>query len=116
MTELRGAAMSDNGAAIFDKADIVLEARGITKQFPGVLANDRVDLTLRRGEILAMLGENGAGKSTLMNILYGLYHPDAGEIWIKGEKVALQNPGDAIARGVGLVLKILILVVFITVS
>ncbi|MCA9867138.1 MAG: ABC transporter ATP-binding protein [Anaerolineae bacterium] len=84
-------------------ASIVLEAKGITKQFPGVLANDRVDLTLRRGEILALLGENGAGKSTLMNVLYGLYTPDAGEIWIKGEHVILQNPGDAIARGVGMV-------------
>ncbi|MBP6017373.1 MAG: ABC transporter ATP-binding protein [Candidatus Promineofilum sp.] len=89
--------MTDN------EAPIVLEAKGITKQFPGVLANDRVDLTLRRGEILALLGENGAGKSTLMNILYGLYTPDAGEIWIKGEQVTLHNPGDAIARGVGMV-------------
>jgi general nucleoside transport system ATP-binding protein len=81
----------------------VLEAKGITKKFPGVLANDHIDLTLRQGEILALLGENGAGKSTLMNILYGLYHPDAGDIWIKGEKVALQSPKDAIARGVGMV-------------
>ena len=89
--------MSDNDAPI------VLEAKGITKQFPGVLANDKVSLTLRRGEILALLGENGAGKSTLMNILYGLYHPDQGEIWIKGEQVTLHSPGDAIARGVGMV-------------
>ena len=85
------------------EAPIVLEAKGITKQFPGVLANDKVSLTLRRGEILALLGENGAGKSTLMNILYGLYHPDQGEIWIKGEQVTLHSPGDAIARGVGMV-------------
>ena len=82
---------------------IVLEAKGLTKRFPGVLANDKVDLMLHQGEILALLGENGAGKSTLMNMLYGLYHPDEGEIWIKGEKVALKNPRDAIDRGVGMV-------------
>jgi simple sugar transport system ATP-binding protein len=82
---------------------VVLEARGITKRFPGVLANDHIDLKLHRGEVLALLGENGAGKSTLMNVLYGLYHPDEGEIWIKGEQVVLHNPGDAIARGIGMV-------------
>lgn len=95
--------MNGNNTPPVEEAPAVLEARGISKQFPGVLANDRIDLTLRKGEILALLGENGAGKSTLMNILYGLYHPDAGEIWIKGEKVTLQNPGDAIARGIGMV-------------
>ena len=82
---------------------VVLEAKGITKRFPGVLANDSIDLKLYQGEILAMLGENGAGKSTLMNIMYGLYHPDEGEIWIKGEHVQLGSPRDAIARGVGMV-------------
>jgi general nucleoside transport system ATP-binding protein len=86
-----------------DKSTIVLEAKEITKRFPGVLANDKVDLVLFKGEVLALLGENGAGKSTLMNMLYGLYHPDDGEIWIKGEKVELKNPRDAINRGVGMV-------------
>jgi simple sugar transport system ATP-binding protein len=86
-----------------NEAPIVLEAKDIRKQFPGVLANDKVNLTLRRGEILALLGENGAGKSTLMNVLYGLYRPDGGEIAIKGETVTLHSPGDAIARGVGMV-------------
>ncbi len=95
--------MNGNNNKRAEEASIVLEARGITKQFPGVLANDRIDLTLRQGEILAMLGENGAGKSTLMNILYGLYHPDAGEIWIKGENVTLASPRDAIERGIGMV-------------
>jgi simple sugar transport system ATP-binding protein len=85
------------------KGRIVLEARKLTKRFPGVLANDRVDLLLHQGEILALLGENGAGKSTLMNMLYGLYRPDDGEIWIKGEKVTLHNPREAIDRGVGMV-------------
>ena len=82
---------------------IVLEAKGITKRFPGVIANDKVDLLVYESEILALLGENGAGKSTLMNMLYGLYHPDEGEIWIKGEKVELKDPSDAISRGVGMV-------------
>jgi simple sugar transport system ATP-binding protein len=84
-------------------SDLILEARGITKRFPGVLANDKVDLALRRGEVLALLGENGAGKSTLMNILYGLYHPDEGEVYVKGEAIKLNGPRDAIARGIGMV-------------
>jgi simple sugar transport system ATP-binding protein len=82
---------------------LVLEARGITKRFPGVLANSQVNLTLRQGEILALLGENGAGKSTLMNVLYGLYKPDEGEIFIRGEKVEFHDPGDAIRHGIGMV-------------
>ncbi len=83
--------------------EVVLEARNITKQFPGVLANDRVSFQLHRGEILALLGENGAGKSTLMNIIYGLYHQDDGEVLIQGEPFQATSPRDAIVRGVGMV-------------
>ncbi|OAN45040.1 heme ABC transporter ATP-binding protein [Chloroflexus islandicus] len=82
---------------------VVLEARGITKRFPGVVANDNVSLKLYKGEVLALLGENGAGKSTLMNILYGLYHQDEGEIFVKGEPIRISNPHESIARGIGMV-------------
>lgn len=81
----------------------VLEIRHISKQFPGVIANDDVNLTLHRGEILALLGENGAGKSTLMNIIYGLYQPTSGEILVDGKPVMMENPNDAIALGIGMV-------------
>jgi len=81
----------------------VLEARNITKKFPGVIANQDVNLTLQRGEILALLGENGAGKSTLMNIIYGLYQPTEGEILLHGSSVQLKSPKDAIQRGIGMV-------------
>ncbi|MBI5877040.1 MAG: ABC transporter ATP-binding protein [Chloroflexi bacterium] len=83
--------------------NFVLEARGITKGFPGVLANDQVDFTLADGEIHCLLGENGAGKTTLMNVLYGLYHPDAGQIRMRGQPVSLHNPNDAVQRGIGMV-------------
>jgi general nucleoside transport system ATP-binding protein len=80
-----------------------LQTIGITKQFPGVLANDHIDFALEHGEIHALLGENGAGKSTLMNILYGLYAPDSGQVLINGSEVHLESPNDAIARGIGMV-------------
>lgn len=83
--------------------EIVLEAKGITKQFPGVLANDHVDLTLHRGEIIALLGENGAGKSTLMNIIFGLYHADSGTVKLKGKEVSFVSPREAIHSGIGMV-------------
>jgi ABC-type uncharacterized transport system ATPase subunit len=94
----------------------VLELRGITKQFPGVLANDHVDFELRRGEVHALLGENGAGKSTLMNILYGLYHPDEGQILVKGEPVRFHSPKDAINRGIGMVHQHFMLIPVMTVA
>ncbi len=81
----------------------VLEVKHITKRFPGVVANDDVNLALYEGEILALLGENGAGKSTLMNIIYGLYKPTEGEIYVKGKKVEMHSPRDAIALGIGMV-------------
>jgi general nucleoside transport system ATP-binding protein len=83
--------------------DHAVEMRGIVKRFPGVLANDHVDLSVRAGEIHALVGENGAGKSTLMNILYGLIHPDAGEILINGKPVHMTGPRDAISLGIGMV-------------
>jgi len=94
----------------------VLELRGITKRFPGVLANDRIDLTLNAGEVHALLGENGAGKSTLMNILYGLYKPDEGEIIVKGQKLEMQSPTDAIRAGIGMVHQHFMLIPVFTVT
>ncbi len=93
-----------------------LQLRGITKRFPGVLANDSVDLTARSGEILGLLGENGAGKTTLMNILYGLYSADEGEIIIDGEERHFAGPGDAIEAGIGMVHQHFMLVPVFTVT
>jgi simple sugar transport system ATP-binding protein len=94
----------------------VLELRGITKQFPGVLANDNINLTLEKGEIHALLGENGAGKTTLMNILYGLYKPTSGEIFVNGSKVNVTGPTDAIRQGIGMVHQHFMLVPVLTVT
>ena len=93
-----------------------LQATGITKRFPGVLANDHVGFDLEKGEIHALLGENGAGKSTLMNILYGLYQPDEGEIHINGKLTHITSPHDAIAQGVGMVHQHFMLVPPLTVT
>ncbi|GMQ77586.1 MAG: hypothetical protein BMS9Abin02_0074 [Anaerolineae bacterium] len=81
----------------------VLEARGLTKRFPGVLANDQVNLTLMKGEVHALLGENGAGKTTLMNMIYGFYHPTEGEILVNGQPARMESPNEAIAKGIGMV-------------
>jgi len=83
--------------------EVVVSMRGIVKRFPGVLANDHVDLEVRAGEIHALLGENGAGKTTLMNILYGIYQLDEGEIYVKGKRVTIRSPRDAIELGIGMV-------------
>jgi simple sugar transport system ATP-binding protein len=83
--------------------EVVLEARGLTKRFPGVIANEDVSLSVRSGEIVALLGENGAGKSTLVKMIYGLYTPDEGEILVKGEKVKFHSSRDAIKAGIGMV-------------
>ncbi|MEW6093295.1 MAG: ATP-binding cassette domain-containing protein [Chloroflexota bacterium] len=96
--------------------DIVLEAKGITKQFPGVLANDKVDFDLRHGEVHALLGENGAGKTTLMNIIYGLYKQEAGEIHINGQAIAIHSPKDSIGAGIGMVHQHFMLIPVFTVA
>ena len=94
----------------------VLELRKVTKRFPGVLANDQIDLDLKQGEIHALLGENGAGKTTLMNILYGLYAPDEGEVIVRGKKVDIRDPRDAIDAGIGMVHQHFMLIPVFTVT
>lgn len=98
--------MSDKNSGIpatSTTSDVVLETRNVTKRFPGVLANDDVSIKLHRGEILALLGENGAGKSTLMNIIYGLYHQDEGQVLLRGQEVRFSSPREAIHSGIGMV-------------
>ena len=93
-----------------------LELRGITKRFPGVVANDNVNLSLNTGEVLSLIGENGAGKSTLMSVLYGMYKPDEGEIIIDGTPLVFTSPADAIAAGIGMVHQHFMLVPVFTVA
>ena len=81
----------------------IVEMKGIVKRFPGIVANDHVDLDIKGGEIHALLGENGAGKTTLMNILYGIYRPEEGEIYVRGRRVTISSPKDAIQLGMGMV-------------
>src|SRR3989442_1163952 len=98
------------------EAPPALELRGITKRFPGVLANDQVAFDLQPGEVHALLGENGAGKSTLMNIVYGLYRPDAGKILIRGKPVTLGSAREAIMQGIGMVHQHFMLIPVMTVA
>ncbi len=94
----------------------ILQLTNITKRFPGVLANDHINLELNQGEILALLGENGAGKTTLMNILYGLYQPDEGQIHVRGEEITVHSPTDAIQAGIGMVHQHFMLIPVFTVT
>ena len=94
----------------------LLEMRGITKRFPGVVAGDRIDFDVRAGEVHTLFGENGAGKSTLMRVLYGLYKPDEGEIRLNGSPVAITSPADAIRHGIGMIHQHFMLVNTLTVT
>ncbi|NND03208.1 MAG: ATP-binding cassette domain-containing protein, partial [Acidimicrobiia bacterium] len=98
------------------EATPLLQMKGITKRFPGVLANDRVDFDVRRGEIHTLLGENGAGKSTLMKVLYGLYQQEEGEVLIDGEPVDMKEPADAIGHKIGMIHQHFMLVPTLTVT
>ena len=94
----------------------MLEMRGITKRFPGVIANSDVDLVVQPGHVHTLLGENGAGKSTLVKILYGLYRPDEGTVSIQGERVEVASPADAIRHGIGMIHQHFMLVPTLTVA
>src|SRR6266542_1107843 len=94
----------------------MVEMRGITKRFPGVVANDRIDFDVRAGEVHTLLGENGAGKSTLMRVLYGLYRADEGEILMHGARVDIASPADAIRHGIGMIHQHFMLVPTLTVA
>ena len=94
----------------------MLQMKGITKRFPGVLASDNVDFDVRAGEVHTLLGENGAGKSTLMKILYGLYQQDEGEILLNGKAINLTSPANAISHGIGMIHQHFMLVPTLTVA
>src|SRR3954470_1198779 len=96
-------AISETVSSASSNSVLALEMRHITKQFPGVLANDDVDFEARRGEVHALLGENGAGKSTLSNIVTGLYRPDDGEVLVDGQRVDFRSPRDALTAGIFMV-------------
>ena len=86
-----------------DASTVVIEMKDIVKKFGNFTANDHINLTVHKGEVHAILGENGAGKSTLMNVLYGMYRPTSGQIFINGKEVSIDNPEKAIALGIGMV-------------
>lgn len=94
----------------------LLEMRGITKRFPGVLANDQIDFDVMPGEVHTLLGENGAGKSTLMKVLFGLYQPDEGQLFLRGEPITVTSPSDAIAKRIGMIHQHFMLVPTLTVA
>src|SRR5947207_15995246 len=102
-TEIRSKPTSSGTSSGVRDREPDLSLRGITKRFPGVLANDNVDLDVYGGEVHAVLGENGAGKSTLMKILYGYYHPDAGTISRGGELIRIRSPKEGRRHGIGMV-------------
>ncbi len=93
----------NNSTNISERGEIAIELRGITKSFGSVVANNNIDLTIRRGEILALLGENGSGKTTLMNMLSGIYHPDSGQIFVDGKEVFIRSPEDSMRLGIGMI-------------
>ncbi|MFB0918547.1 MAG: ATP-binding cassette domain-containing protein, partial [Clostridiaceae bacterium] len=94
----------------------VIEMRGITKIFPGVIANEKVDFDLRKGEIHVLLGENGAGKTTLMNVLYGMYVQEEGKIFVNGKEEDISNPSHAIELGIGMIHQHFMLIDIFTVA
>ena len=103
-------------AANANETDVLLAARGITKTFPGVRALDDVQITVRRGRLNALLGENGAGKSTMMNILAGVFPPDAGEIFLAGQPVRFANPRAAQQAGISIIFQELNLVPHLSIA